>query len=523
MKKIRNTIYYLSLPLLFAFSFILTNYTKNYNLLYFSDIYRSLIIISLITILLFFVLNLIFKKKLKTSLFFSIFIILFFSFRGIYEFLDRKLVSFIYGELLILLLITILIIFLSIVIFKTNRNLQTLYKYFYFIALVSFIFPLIVIIYYQFTVKIPKISSDLALPEISSVEKKPDIYLIVPDCYPSFDSLQTHFSFDNTAFANELEEKGFFVNYNAKSNYLTTAQSLASILNMEYLDYLEKYKDYSDLRLLDQLIHDSNVKRIVQALGYKYYNLGGWWPATEYDPLADENMTFQKNRNYKLDYFGYSIVESSMLRLLVDNLPFYHFWRSSDGKREQTLYQFERIKEIAHFDSPKFVLMHILSPHIPFVFYDDCSYADPGRIRNSADSNKTQLIEIAFIDQIKCINLKLLDSIDYIIEHSKNDVIIVLLSDEGAPFEGYLLSKEEDWSELDNNIINQKLSVLSAYYFSQKNEEASPPETSSVNAFRYIFSNYFDMDFSLLENKYYYFPGQNKVFDFQEILIDLSD
>ncbi len=522
MNKIGKTIYPLFLPLLFVLSFILTNYSKNYNLLYFSDIFRSLIILSLITIVLFFILNLIFRNKTKTSLFFSLFIVLFFSFRGIYEFLDKTIPQFIYKELITLLLVFILIIFLFVKILKTKKSLENFYKYFYVLTLVSFIFPLVLVVYYQFTIKIPKISSTLVIPDIEEVENKPDIYYIIPDCYPSFESLQTHFSFDNSDFANKLEEKGFFVNYQAKSNYLTTAQSLASILNMEYLDELKKYKDYADLRLLNQLIYDSNVKKIVQSMGYKYYNLGAWWPTTEHDPLADDNFTFEKNKKYKLDYFEYSILESSMLRLLIDNLPFSHVWYSDVGKREHVIYQFEKIKEIVRLEGPKFTLMHIISPHVPLVFNSDCSNIDLFKIKNMYNYNNVDLIEDAFIRQVQCINLKLLDSLDYIIENSRNGTIIVLLSDEGPPFEEYLIQKDE-WSRADDDQIKQKLSVLSAYYFSEKKKNIMPPKISSVNAFRYIFTNYFKLDLPLLENRYFYFPNEKEVFNFQEIIIDPNE
>ena len=52
------------------------------------------------------------------------------------------------------------------------------------------------------------------------------------------------FKFDNSEFLNELEERGFNVITDSKSNYGGTYTSLPSLLNMKYLDdYRGKVSD----------------------------------------------------------------------------------------------------------------------------------------------------------------------------------------------------------------------------------------------------------------------------------------
>src|SRR4030095_8655191 len=65
---------------------------------------------------------------------------------------------------------------------------------------------------------------------------KPDIFFIVPDEYVGDQVLRDIFSFNNSAFQQELDKRGFHTIAGSKSNYNYTPFSLASLLNMEYLE-----------------------------------------------------------------------------------------------------------------------------------------------------------------------------------------------------------------------------------------------------------------------------------------------
>ena len=64
----------------------------------------------------------------------------------------------------------------------------------------------------------------------------PDIYYIIPDSYPRADVLRDTFGHDNTPFLDALKERGFHVVEDAHSNYPKTQMSLASSMNLDYLD-----------------------------------------------------------------------------------------------------------------------------------------------------------------------------------------------------------------------------------------------------------------------------------------------
>jgi hypothetical protein len=78
----------------------------------------------------------------------------------------------------------------------------------------------------------------------------PDIYFIVQDAYASADTLQRLFGIDNTPFIGYLRDKGFYVAEDSHSSYSQTMLSIASTLNLDYIqsDIVLPHSDFSDRR-----------------------------------------------------------------------------------------------------------------------------------------------------------------------------------------------------------------------------------------------------------------------------------
>ncbi len=67
---------------------------------------------------------------------------------------------------------------------------------------------------------------------------RPDIYYIILDGYGRSDALQRVIGFSNSWFIKGLEDQGFYIAKNARSNYCETELSLSSSLNLQYLSTL---------------------------------------------------------------------------------------------------------------------------------------------------------------------------------------------------------------------------------------------------------------------------------------------
>ena len=78
------------------------------------------------------------------------------------------------------------------------------------------------------------VQADLVVPP-----NPPDVYYFILDSYGRRDGLAQAYGFDNMEFLNALEERGFYVAKCSQSNYVRTEISLASSLNMMYLQELD--------------------------------------------------------------------------------------------------------------------------------------------------------------------------------------------------------------------------------------------------------------------------------------------
>lgn len=102
------------------------------------------------------------------------------------------------------------------------------------------------------------------------VGERPDIYYIILDGYGRADMLDSVYGYDNSSFIKALEERGFIVPRNSRSNYPQTPLSLSSSLNMQYLDTLASEMGDSFLWWpLEDTIQHSQVRKYLERQGYK--------------------------------------------------------------------------------------------------------------------------------------------------------------------------------------------------------------------------------------------------------------
>lgn len=119
----------------------------------------------------------------------------------------------------------------------------------------------------------------------------PNIYYIIVDGYGRSDVLKDLYGADNSDFITFLERRGFFVATDARSNYSKTILSLASSLNMRYLDDVVQTQgvESTNRQPLIHMIQDSEVRRTLEAAGYRTVGFETGYPPTE---LTDASLYF---------------------------------------------------------------------------------------------------------------------------------------------------------------------------------------------------------------------------------------
>jgi len=327
---------------------------------------------------------------------------------------------------------------------------------------------------------------------------KPDIYYIILDGYPSEESLLKYRGYDNSEFINYLESSGFYVASNSFSNYPITHQSLASSLNMKYVNYLAEVAGPTSTNptFLFELIQACQVCQFLQSQGYKYIHFGSWYKPMILNENADININYFKTR---IPDFTSMFLDSTFFTMIFPMsdakvIRDVEFRKTDDFKienYERTLHNFDVLEKIPQNHEPTFVVAHFTIPHGPHVFDKDGSYLTPEKAKEIPAG------EIYHI-QVSIINEKIKHLIDKLLTNSDEAPIIIIQGDHGAGGQGV-----KDWNNATKENLETRLGILNAYYLPSGKESVLYPSISPVNTFRVVFNQYFDTNLEILPEKYY--------------------
>jgi hypothetical protein len=252
---------------------------------------------------------------------------------------------------------------------------------------------------------------------------KPDLYLIITDEYAGQRQLKDLFSFDNSPFYKELSDRGFQVVTNSSSNYNLTPYSIASILNLDYLDKDEQ----SMLTNTYRSVGSSTLLRFLKEYGYEFYNYS-YFDFPGQPSYARETFLPLKTKLITQQTF-LSRVEKEMRFHLTTTL------RSKKEIRKNAYYSRDNNEKLSRMtieiakskkEKPKFVFTHLMMPHYPY-YYD----------RNGQEFSFESLAEGKqnnqhhYLEYLQYSNKKILEIMDLIIQNSSHPPIILLLGDHG--------------------------------------------------------------------------------------------
>jgi hypothetical protein len=331
--------------------------------------------------------------------------------------------------------------------------------------------------------------AEALISKITAIPQLPDIYYIIMDRYAGPETLKTIYNFDNQDFLNYLGTRGFYVAAKSAANYPTTAQSLASSLNLQYINYLKEFVDEKSTSWIpvQSLLQDHKVGQFLKSKGYHYVHLGSWWEPTRKNKLADENVYFTRLPEMFYALYGTTMFRPVSTTLRVLDLHYEH-WR---GNRRQ----FENLTRTVHVQGPKFVFAHFLLPHPPYVFGRDGEYLP-------ADRTSEQPDKISYVNQLVYTNRMLQKTINELLSKSKQPPIIILQADEGPWPRDY---ENFDWQRATYAELNQKMKILNSLYLPGVESRVLYPTISPVNTFRVIFNLYFGTNLLLLRDESFVF------------------
>jgi hypothetical protein len=525
MKKVINIICLAPIaPVLLGWSYILLLYLHNIGELNFGVLFAPMSVVFIVEIFLFLILRKVYGIY-KSIIFLSLSTVMFFSFGD-----SNILISFFITRIKLLqhydnqisLLIYLIIFFLIYrYILRNEKYLISIVRYLLIVSVIILLNPVIRTGYFEITQRSSKnVKSQLIIPDENLIKDKnefPDVYYIVPDSYSASTALKKYFGFDNSTFTNLLVEKGFYIAEKSTSNYPKTYLSLTSSLNMEYLDFLSVNVDSINETLIDPLIKNNNLVLFLKKHGYNYYQLGSWWWSTQYNKLATKNYNLDLINPTGINAFNSIIINNSLIKpMLPDQLFNSIVTESVDDKRRRIIYQFETLPKVAKLPGPKFVFAHIIAPHGPNVFGKNCEFITEDQLIGVAD-------EVGYTNQVACINKYLINSIDAIMKSSSRPPVIIIQSDEGAPFLADRLNPPNNWKSADAKMLNEKFPILGAYYFPDGNYTTLYKSITPVNSFRIILNKYFNTNIPLLSDRNYVNLDMQHLYEFKEVTQEITN
>jgi hypothetical protein len=340
---------------------------------------------------------------------------------------------------------------------------------------------------------------------------RPNIYYIILDGYGRSDALQRVIGVSNGWFIKGLEDRGFYVARNGRSNYCETELSLASSLNLDYLPKVLPSLNpaWDDRGVLDSLIDRNFVAKYLRRLGYGYEAMTSGFPAVH---PRSADIWLQDTKGVSL-FAGALIGETPfpiettfggmsqftarriMLRSAIENL----------------------VKSTSDTIQPRFVFAHVLAPHPPFVFGPNGEEVRPKKMGFTlVDGNHfyenggtPEQYAKGYAGQATYISKLILAAVDRILKANPDPPVIIIQGDHGSKM-------RLDQELVNKTDLNECFPNLNAYFVPAKVRAKLYDGITPVNSFRLLFNGLFGDHFPVLPDRSYY-SGWSTPFQFIEV------
>lgn len=315
---------------------------------------------------------------------------------------------------------------------------------------------------------------DIARPD----RELPNIYFFLMDGYGRPNLLEPALGIDLSGFIGDLETQGFHVAEDSMANYPLTYLSIASTLDMDYLVEEGRVGDRS--RYTDRIRGDNATVDALRSLDYAYVHSHPAWTGSECSGLEDLCLDNDAIFND---------TEWAVLR----RTPVAHWFADSDAAKLTAIASdpVAVTRRVLDHDpeAPFFLFAHMLNPHPPYWWDEDCAFRPTVHDPNGW-GNATR-----FAASVQCANQQLLEAVDMIVAADPTAVVIIQ-GDHGPNVNrpDDRLPKEE--------FRKIRMSILSAIRLPPPCEVAD--DLTPVNTFRIVLNCIADAGFEILPNRSYW-------------------
>lgn len=310
----------------------------------------------------------------------------------------------------------------------------------------------------------------------TSQQKWPPIYLIVMDEYAGINALQRSTGYNNKPIVDSLHQLGFYVANASKSNYDYTILSLASMFNGMYMQKHADAGSYDNKNYKPalRLIKNNRFVNTLTNWGYKTVNLSPldlWQQRRFYHHIAlpgSDELIFQSTILWQ----GLDLLPMFIARRLPGDAV---LERMVAHKTRHNMLVMDSVLRLAKKTPQQvFCYAHLMMPHA--IYARDSS----GRIAKEFLRTKQPAeldLQDAYLQYLVYTNKVLLPFTQKLIELTKGEAVILLLSDHGSR---HLFTHADRQISFEN---------LLAVYYPNREYGSWYPEVTNINALRILLSD----------------------------------
>jgi hypothetical protein len=335
----------------------------------------------------------------------------------------------------------------------------------------------------------------------------PDIYFVILDGYGRADVLRDYFHFDNPLVP-QLEAQGFTIPSKAASNYTQTALSLASSLNLDYLQTVigSEPSNVAPRARLADLIAQNRAFATLAAAGYRIRAY-----ASEYGLLQLQVVDERPHPRLYFTDFEYGVYEGTVLPMLFAAAG------RPPGMIPYALHRRHIRWTLDHLEHdlpetnapPTLVFAHLLIPHPPFAFEPDgralesrlpANFSDASHWRAQAEAvGSDENYETGYIKGLQFANSRLLQIVKNVMSRSDGRRTIFYVQGDHGP------GSRLDWESAEGTDMRERLGILLAVRFPDgMRPPALPANISPINSIRTLIRVALDAQLPEIENRSFF-------------------
>lgn len=325
-----------------------------------------------------------------------------------------------------------------------------------------------------------------AVVAASPAKGAPDVFVFILDGHARADKLETVFDFDGASFIDALKHRGFEVAPASRSNYLLTAQSVPSLLNMAHVADLvdRRVASTSSSRYtieIRPIASNSRVFELFRQLGYDVIAVASGFEEVALRG-ADRFIDTGQVNELETRTLGNTVIAPAIQ--LVDPEWF------ADQQRSRVVAVFDAAVAVSRepHGRPRFVIAHVPSPHAPIVFAADGSAVPMSDLADFFDDTFTHRqvprpeALAQYAGQVSHVDDLALAALDDVLASEPTPPVILVLSDHGS-------AAGVNWDDLASSDLDERTANLFAAY-TPGHSGVFPPDITLVNVFGRLFEAY---------------------------------